>query len=182
LTPAYTLVVIGRDASIRRKHAAFRTKAFGTLAAMRFGNERRYHGEFMQTANDMNTKQTAKRIAYSIMNLALFGITLGLAACGGAPSASQNPNSPFEATNASESGPPMLKVENGSDITANVDCTGASSQSIVVPPGELREVRVPAGEYSCMLYGGDATPYSWSETYSTDMVYTFRAVTNTSYR
>ena len=136
----------------------------------------------MKTANHTNTWLNGKRIGCSKMNLTLFGLALGLMACGGATPAYQNPNSPFEAVSAPDSGPPLLKVENGSDITANIDCDGASAQSLVVPPGERREVKLVAGDYSCKLYGGDATPYSWFETYSTDTVYTFRAITQTSYR
>jgi hypothetical protein len=108
------------------------------------------------------------------MILVRLGLASCLAACGGVV---QNPDSPFTATSMDSSGPPTLRVENRSDITANVDCTGASNQSIVVPPGEQREVQIPAGTYSCILHGGDALPYTWSETYAEDTRYTFEAAT-----
>jgi hypothetical protein len=120
----------------------------------------------------------------------LLALGLGLIACGGAGIVAaggssapvQNPDSPFQAESAPGSGPPLLIVENGSDITANVDCDGTKSQSLSVPPGERREVRLSAGTYSCKLHGGDATPHYWTETYVTDMTYTFRAITHTRYQ
>jgi hypothetical protein len=110
-----------------------------------------------------------RNVCRSILNSALLGLLLLHVGC--AATTTRNPDSPFEATSAPESGPPMLKLVNADTREANVDCSGESVQSIAVPPGQQREVRLPAGRYSCILSGGDATPHTWSETYEADTVY-----------
>jgi hypothetical protein len=121
-------------------------------------------------SNTMNAMQGNRNVCRSIMTSALLGLLLLHVGCA-ATAPTRNPNSPFEAVSAPDSGPPMLKLVNADVIEANVNCSGQSVQSIAVPPGEQREVRLPAGQYSCILSGGDARPHTWSETYEDDTVY-----------
>ena len=114
--------------------------------------------------------QGYRSVCRSIMNSALLGLLLLHVGCAAA-AATRNPDSPFEAVSTPDSGPPMLKLVNADIREANVDCSGESVQSITIPPGEQREVRLPAGQYSCILSGGGATPHTWSETYEVDTVY-----------
>jgi hypothetical protein len=118
----------------------------------------------------MKAMQGNRNVCRSIMNSALVGLLLLHVGCA-ATATTRNPDSPFEAVSTPDSGPPMLKLMNADIIEANVNCSGESVQSIAIPPGEQREVRLPAGQYSCILSGGDATPHTWSETYEADTVY-----------